>query len=235
MSTSVDRLARYEERSAAPMTALAVAFLVLYATPIIRPDMPSTVLAAFAALNLALWVLFAGDLLVRAALSGRPAGYIVRHPVDVLLVALPMLRPLRVLRVFTALQVLIRQGGRVSIGQTLGGAFGAAGLLMFVGAVAMLDAEREAESTIDTFGDSLWWAGVTVTTVGYGDTYPVTVVGRMVAFGLMLVGVSLLGVITASIAAWFVGRVEEAEADISADVKALREELTLLRRDLRGE
>ena len=103
---------------------------------------------------------------------------------------------------------------------------------MFIGAVAMLDAERgQPGSTVGNFGDALWWSGVTVTTVGYGDVYPVTHVGRMVAFALMLVGVSMIGVITASIAAWFVGREQEVESDLVAEIRALREEVAQLRVD----
>lgn len=224
------RLERYEARTAAPLTALAVAFLIVYSAPVIWPSEPDALTSTLGLINVGLWVVFIADLLVRAVLSGRPAAYIVRHPIDVLLVALPMLRPLRVLRVFTALQVLVRQGGRVSIGRTLAGAAIATLLLMFIAAVAMLDAERgQPGAVIDTFGDALWWAGVTVTTVGYGDVYPVTPVGRMVGFSMMLVGISMIGVVTASIAAWFVGRVEEAENDVADEVRALREEIALMR------
>lgn len=128
------------------------------------------------------------------------------------------------------MQVLIRQGGRVSIGRTLAGAAGAALLLMFIAAVAMLDTERGyVDSPIQTFGDALWWSGATIATVGYGDVYPVTFVGRWVALCLMLVGISLIGVVTASIAAWFVGRGQDAESEVVREIRALRNELAQLR------
>ena len=202
------------------MTVLAVAFLFVYSTPIIWTGAPDAVHEALRLLNLTLWSVFVADLAIRAWLSGKPVGYVVRHPIDLLLILLPMLRPLRVLRVFTAMQMLIRQGGRVSIGKTLAGAAGAALLLMFIAAVAMLDSERgNPESPIQTFGDALWWSGATVATVGYGDVYPVTWVGRWVAFCLMLVGISLIGVVTASIAAWFVGRGDAGESDLVAEIQ----------------
>ena len=181
-------------------------------------------------MNIVLWLVFAADLVTRCWLSGRPLQYALRHPIDVLLVLLPMLRPLRVLRVFTALQLMIRHGGRVSIGQTLGGALGATVLLMVVASVAMLDAERgHPGSTIQTYGDALWWSAVTATTIGYGDVYPVTASGRIVAFGLMLVGISMIGVVTASIAAWFVGRNEEAaEDEVVSEIRALRDQVARL-------
>ena len=68
-----------------------------------------------------------------------------------------------------------------------------------------VDVERGAHgANITTFGDALWWAMTTVTTVGYGDQFPVTTTGRIVAAALMLVGISLLGLITATVAASFV-------------------------------
>jgi voltage-gated potassium channel len=217
-----NRLDRYEHRTALPMTVLAVVFLFVYASPIIWTGAPSPMVVFLDATNLVLWAVFIADLAIRAWLSERPVNYILRHPIDLLLILLPMLRPLRVLRVFTAMQVLIRQGGRVSIGRTLAGAAGATLLLMFIAAVAMLDAERGApDGKILTFGDAVWWSGTTVTTVGYGDMYPVTWVGRWVAFCLMLVGISMIGVVTASIAAWFVGRSEEVESDLLAEIRAL--------------
>ncbi len=223
-------LSRYEDRTAAPLTVFAVAFLFAYATPIIWQGAPDPLIMTLRAMNVVLWLVFAADLVTRCWLSGQPLHYALRHPIDVLLVLLPMLRPLRVLRVFTALQLMIRHGGRVSIGQTLGGALGATVLLMVVASVAVLDAERgHPGSTIQTYGDALWWSAVTATTIGYGDVYPVTASGRIVAFGLMLVGISMIGVVTASIAAWFVGRNEEAaEDEVVSEIRALREQVARL-------
>lgn len=87
----------------------------------------------------------------------------------------------------------------------IGTAVAAVGL----GALAMLDAEREArDANITTIGDALWWAATTVTTVGYGDRYPVTAEGRCVALALMLVGIAVVGSVTAAVAAWFVAQVQ---------------------------
>ena len=97
-------------------------------------------------------------------------------------------------------------------------------------------------ANIESFGDAAWWAVVTVSTVGYGDRYPVTVEGRVVALGLMLGGIALLGVVTASIASWLIARVQEveneAEAATRADVAALAarvEELHRVLAELRSE
>ena len=75
----------------------------------------------------------------------------------------------------------------------------------YIAAVQITISERSVEgSNIKTFGDGLWWAVTTVTTVGYGDRFPTTTEGRILAVMLMLVGISLVGVITASVASWFV-------------------------------
>jgi len=68
-----------------------------------------------------------------------------------------------------------------------------------------------ANSNIKSIEDGLWWALTTVTTVGYGDRYPVSTEGRFIAFFLMVLGISLLGVMTATVAAWFVKMSEDSE------------------------
>ena len=96
---------------------------------------------------------------------------------------------------------------------------GTAAMALGLGAVAVLDAEQDAAgANITTFGDALWWSATTVTTVGYGDHFPVTTTGRLVAVALMLVGIACIGAITAGVAAWLVRQVEaEARAETSSD------------------
>ena len=76
-------------------------------------------------------------------------------------------------------------------------------LLIYVGSLAELDVERNAPgTTITDFGKAIWWAFVTTTTVGYGDMSPVTWQGKCIAVGLMIAGIALISVITATLASW---------------------------------
>ena len=71
-------------------------------------------------------------------------------------------------------------------------------------------------------GDAVWWSFTTMTTVGYGDHAPTTGLGRMVAVGLMLSGIALLGVVTANIAAWFIERFEKDDVEERRQTEAIQ-------------
>src|SRR5215831_11169135 len=96
----------------------------------------------------------------------------------------------------------------------------AAATLLTEAWLVLLFEENAKNSNIHNFGDALWWAIVTVTTVGYGDRYPVSAGGRGVAVVLMLIGIGLIGVLTATVASYFV------EEKTSQDKTELNERLT---------
>jgi voltage-gated potassium channel len=102
-----------------------------------------------------------------------------------------------------------------------------------VGALAVIDAERSnPDANILHIGDALWWAVTTMTTLGYGDRYPTTGMGRVVGFGLMLSGIAVLGVVTATLASWLVEQVKVAEQeqtdDLRTEIEALRTQVATL-------
>jgi len=104
-------------------------------------------------------------------------------------------------------------------------------LLIFC-SIAILNFETPAEANIKTASDALWWSIVTITTVGYGDKYPVTFAGRIVGVVLMITGVGLFGTFTAYVASLFFDReqqqVERREDRLLAELHQIRQQLDRL-------
>jgi voltage-gated potassium channel len=220
-----------------PLTAVGAVFLAAYAWPIVDPGLSPTWRTAASAATTTAWVLFTADYVIRVALADSRWQYVRHHPIDLAMVVLPLLRPLRALRLLALLSLLNRHAGAALRGRVVVFAGGSAALVSFVASLAVLDAERaSADANIVDLDDALWWALTTMTTVGYGDRFPVTDTGRLIASGLMLAGIALLGVVTATFASWLVQRVAEEEersqtvtrqevAELAAEVRALRAEL----------
>ncbi len=228
------RVRRWEDAVEWPLMVAAVAFLVAYAWPILDMDLPTSLRRLCEVVTWAAWAAFAVDFAVRLTLATQRRRYLLRHLHDLAVIVLPMLRPLRLLRLVTVLGVLNRRAGSSLRGRVVVYVAGSTTLLTAVASLAMLDAERNApDANITTVGDAVWWGVTTITTVGYGDRYPTTTEGRVVAFGLMLGGIALLGVVTATLASWIIDRVrEEKEAERAAtwaQVEALISEVRQLR------
>ena len=227
----------WERAAEWPLTLAALAFLGAYAWPILAPSLGRPWTTVTTAVTTAVWAVFALDYLVRLGLSRRRGRFVRGNLLDLAIIVLPVLRPLRLLRLFTLLSLLNRYAGMSLRGRVAVYVGGSTVLVLLLGALAVLDAERgAAESSITSFGDALWWSVTTVTSVGYGDTYPVTTTGRLVGVALMLTGIGLIGVVTASVATWLVQQVsdadDEAEAARRRDLEALAREITALREEL---
>lgn len=235
MLTSVEEARRraYERRTDWPLTVAAVVFIVVYAWPILDPTLPPLVARGCAVANLAIWLAFGADYVIRLALASDRRGFFRRHLLDLVVLAVPVLRPLRALQVVVALARVNRRAAVSFRGRTTLYVVAAVLLLAFVAALAVLDAERgEPGATINSFGDALWWAATTITTVGYGDLFPVTAEGRVVGVGLMVGGITLVGVVTASLASWFVehfAAADQAEEKTRGEIAELADEVRTLR------
>ena len=223
---------RWDTLSEWPLVVAALAFLAAYAIPILHPALPRWLGVLCWWTTWLTWLMFVLDYLVRLVLAESRRTFVLRHWLDLIVIALPLLRPLRLLRLVPLLSVINRRATTRLQGRVATYVVGGALLLAFVGALAELNAERNAPgATIVNFGDAIWWATTTMTTVGYGDTYPVTVIGRWVAAALMVGGVALLGTVTATFASWLVDRVSTVssnEAELRATVARLEEKLDLL-------
>lgn len=228
---------RWERRVGAPLTVAAAVFLVAYAVPIVRPQVPHGVRAGCSAAMSVVWLIFVLDYVVRLAVTEDRRRFVRGNLLDLAVIALPLLRPLRLLRLVALLSILNRTSASTLRGRVVTYVVGGTVLLLLVGGLAVTDAERSApDATIRGFGDGLWWAVTTMTTVGYGDRYPVTVAGRCVAVLLMVGGIALLGVVTATLASWLVDRVaaenEAEQAATRAQVDALARQVESLRTQL---
>lgn len=192
-----------------PLLLLAVAFLVAYAWPVLDPRMGSDLRTFLSVVSWTVWAAFAIDFAIRIVLAEDRRRYVLHHWYDAALIALPMLRPLRLLRLLALARVLNRSAASSLMGRVSTYVVGVAVAAVGLSAIAMLDAERaEPDANIKSFGDALWWAATTVMTVGYGDRFPVAAQGRMIAVALMVVGIAMVGAVTAAIAAWLVAQVE---------------------------
>ena len=187
------------------LTFLALVFLITFSYPAFEPNISSTTQSNLDLLQWIIWGAFALDLLMGLVTATNRKQFIIKHPLDIAAVLLPFLRPLRLLRVIAFGGLALQ---KVAIGRQFAitvKVFIASIFIAYISAVQITISERAIEgSNIKNFGDGIWWAITTVTTVGYGDRYPTTTEGRFLAVTLMIMGISLMGVITASVAAWFV-------------------------------
>ncbi|MCQ9132586.1 potassium channel family protein [Streptomyces hilarionis] len=196
---------RWEQRAEIPLAVASLVFLAMYAVLVLAQGLATGWRDVCTGVLAAAWFLFGLDYVVRWRLSGRRLGFVSRHKLDTVVVLLPLLRPLRVVRLYEAVQH--RRGEpRLALYARVITYSGLTTLLLgFASALAVYDRERDAPgTTMHTFGDALWWAAATLTTVGYGDVVPVTTGGRVIAVGLMACGLALLGAVTGSFSSWLI-------------------------------
>ncbi|MEU6347972.1 potassium channel family protein [Streptomyces sp. NPDC047072] len=227
---------RWEQWTQRPLLALAIVFAVAYAVPIVDTSAGHSLTVACTAVEWVVWGTFAVDYLIRLGLSSRRREFVRTHWMDLCAVVLPLIQPLRLLRLVSTLLLVgrrARMASQIRVTTYVAGAV--VGLLMF-GSLAVLSVERDSpDGNIRTLGDAVWWSFTTMTTVGYGDHAPTTGLGRMIAVGLMLSGIALLGVVTANIAAWFIERFDKDDVEERAQTEAIRaltEEVRALRAEV---
>ena len=234
-------MARWEHAADVPLLVLALASLPLVVLEGIAQD--AVALTATIA-NWVIWGLFAVDLAVRVWLArGHRRKYLTSHWYDVgivVLSVLPYFRPLRILRSARALRVL--RAARVTVYATSiwhaalrlwGGLAGRAVIVVIpvilaAGSAGVWLLEKDSNGAIDHYGDALWWAITTVTTVGYGDIAPVTTEGRLIAAVLMVTGIAAFGVVTANVAAGLTKQ-RQPEQDLSNRLEELQAAIDELR------
>ncbi len=232
----LERLERWTE---IPLTVLAIALAVVLVLPHVTSVSPSTQ-DTFDLVDGLIWGVFVADFLLKVGIAPLRSSYVKRHWFDLVLIAVPFLRTFRVLRAFKSVRLLnlartVAAASRVAyVAKLLLKRRGLqyvllTALLVVVvcGALATVVEHDQPDSTIQSLSDGLWWATTTVTTVGYGDTYPKTAMGRGIGVALMLLGIALFGAITANLAAYFVEEKEDTALlkieEVSAQLKRIEE------------
>ncbi|MDT0437171.1 MULTISPECIES: potassium channel family protein [Streptomyces] len=197
------RTARWERRTEIPLFVASLVYLASYAVRVLATGLPGDLLDVCLAVTGAMWVVFGVDYGVRWRLSGQGPRFVRTHWLDTVTLMLPLLRPLRIVRLYQAVQNRRGEPRLALQARVMAYAGLCTVLLGFAASLAVYQQERGAPgASITTFGDSVWWACATLATVGYGDVTPVTPVGRIIAVGMMACGLALLGAVTGSFSSW---------------------------------
>jgi len=218
-------LKRVEHAIRIPMAILGVAWTVC-GIVVLTSHASGTTSRSFVIALFAIWFVVVVEAVVRYIMVPDRRRYLASRQIEPALIVLPSFQVWKIVGVEEA-TVLWGEGverflailGHRGLFRVLLAAVG----LVFLGAWLDLLFENHASgSNIHSYHDALWWAVVTVTTVGYGDRFPVTEGGRAVAVVLMLVGIGLIGTLTATVASFFVQEHADANKD---ELKAAHEDL----------
>jgi voltage-gated potassium channel len=238
---SEGRLDRLTARLNPVMTVLAILWLPVLVVPFIV-KLHGGLNLAFGVVDYCIWAAFAVEYTAKMWVAVEKRIFFRHHLLDLLIVALPVVRPLglarllrlgRLARVSTVFTGGVRRARDMLTNKGLHLVLLTVTAIIFSAAGIEVALERHATgSGIHNFGDALWWAMATVTTVGYGDKVPVTGDGRWVAVVLMVTGIGLVGILTATIASYFV---KQERASEMAEMKARLDEIRELLRDNANE
>ncbi|WP_067646691.1 potassium channel family protein [Nocardia harenae] len=241
VTATPSRREAWERATNVPMLLLAVLFLGVYAWYVLDTGASPQLDTWLARVDLVIWAAFAADFVIRIALSRDRWRFVRTHPLELLIVLVPPFRPLRLVR---AALLMLGTLNRARLTRFRLSIFvGTSSILVILlCSLAFFDAEYGApEAKVQSYGDALWWAVVSVTTVGYGDYYPVTTEGRLVALVLMTFGIGLISFAIGTTTSWVFDQLQAVEASADQaeralgtlldEVRALRAEVA----ELRGE
>lgn len=226
---------------------IVMLFLCVYVLGALFVDtvfrLPSDTSALLGQIDNLICLVFIGDFIFNVLTAGNKLRYLKWGWID-LLSSIPNVQILRWGRAARVIRILrILRGVRstklilkILFANRSKGTFASVAMISFVlvvfSSIAILDCETLPESNIKTASDALWWSFVTITTVGYGDFYPTTMLGRIIAAALMTAGVGLFGTFTAYVASFFLQQGEEEEEkreeSILSEIKAIRQRLDRL-------
>lgn len=232
----------------ASVLALSIFSLVVLAADVVAQS-GGEVGRLLAFVDTGICILFMGDFLVRISRAPSRWDYLVKGGWLDLISSIPVFEPFRAARIGRIIRIVrvlraLRASHRVTravFADRASSAAHSAGLVFVLtivcSSITILQLEGGDGGNIKTAEDALWWSWVTITTVGYGDKFPVTTEGRVVGAILMTIGVGLFGAFTAWVAAWLVRDPRQEESDaakesMEAKLDAVRLELRELRKSI---
>jgi voltage-gated potassium channel len=238
-----DLVDHIEDVTKYPLTVLGVAWLVV-GVVILSTDVNRAASTVLVATLFALWAVLLLEYVVRLVVTPDRRGYVRRRWVEPATLVIPAFQGWHLIGI-EKMSVIAREAGLrlqfVLRHHSLFRVLIAAAVSLVLGAWLVLLFEENAKgSNVHNYPDALWWAIVTVTTVGYGDRFPVTGGGRTVAVILMLIGIGLIGVLTATVASVFVKehtdanreQLQQSHADLGRQLSVLSARLADIERRL---
>lgn len=212
MSTvsSTHRRDRWEAVTTVPLVVLGFSFIVSYSLWVLVDEVSESIRGILVLVVALVWLAFLVDYVARCALTprGQRSAFVRHNVVDLLSVMLPVFRAFRVVTLLRRVPYFqVRSGAAVRTTVITYAAVYAAIFIYFMSLAALSVERHAANSTITTFGDAIWWAFVTIATVGYGDTYPVTPLGRVYAVILMAGGIAIIGTASALVLSYITERI----------------------------
>ena len=241
-------VAQLEDWLETPLLILGFVWLVLLVI-----ELTGNLSATLELAGTIIWIIFILDFSLKMLLAPDKTDYLKSNWLTALSLLVPALRVFRIFRVFRVLRAaravrgvrLFRVLTSLNRGmKSLSASFNRRGfgyvvalsvIVVFAGAAGMLAFENQVEGGIKTYGDALWWTAMMITTIG-SEYFPKTAEGRVLCFILALYGFAVFGYVTATLATFFVGRdAENKEAEIigTEDINALRNEIALLREEIK--
>jgi voltage-gated potassium channel len=221
-------LHRVERITELPFLVLAFAMIPLLIGPLVW-DMSPQEESTFLIIDYFIWALFAVDLGIKLFISPHRWNYLKRHWLEVLVVIVPFFRPLRILRIFIfGSRAWVGMRRLVNVDFLIVYGIG----LVIIAATVVASVEGGEGASIHSFADALWWAVVTITTVGYGDMVPLTLAGRAIAFVLMIGGIAFFSGVTANLASFLIkGKDTDKKAieQLVKEIEGLRKDMSELR------
>lgn len=223
-------LAAWEDRTSTPMFVASVLYLLAFAAPIMSTRIQEPYDGYLNIIQMILWGLFAADYCIRLYLAPRRLYFITHNLMNLAIVLLPAWRIVS----FLAMIHLTTNRQYKRLSELAVKLFGYTAIFIIMFALAIYSVESsEPGAMIRDLPTAYWWTFTTLATVGYGDVYPVTGIGRVIAVVVMLYGVGMVAVATGALASWIIekigGREEQEYPATKADVDDLRQEISELR------